>query len=335
MAKKFFNQKVKKKKKSALGPILIIVGCSALILVIVIIMLNLNKNGNHDDALIRIRESVSIEMNGQLPEKTTFFSELKNVDESSISIDYGNANLSVPGEYPVTIRVYNKDYYSKLIVIDTVPPVLTLAPLTILTGDQYKPSDFVLECVDNSGLECYFDYFKNAVDNKGNSINFGSYTKEGTYVIKIVAYDQAGNVSEPVETQLLIVKGAEPVETCSYGENNLEKGTPISIKVTDTNCSLNPKAYNDPDVLSTTNTLIENEKGKLSNEFKSINLNTQNVMIDAEIVPVFNETTTGLVGYLVNITVYIERQVEKDIIEQYYINLDGSRTYTINKYDLK
>ena len=58
-------------------------------------------------------------------------------------------------------------------------------------------------------------------------------------------------------------------------------------------------------------------------------------MIDAEIVPVFNETTTGLVGYLVNITVYIERQVEKDIIEQYYINLDGSRTYTINKYDLK
>ena len=334
MAKKFFNRKVKKKKKIALGPIFIIIGCSVLILLIVIIMLKLNNNGNnHEDALIKIRESVSIEMNGTLPDKTTFFSELKNVDEKSISIDYGNANVEVPGEYKITIKVYSKNYYSKLIVIDTVPPELTLQPLTILTGDSYKPSDFVTNCVDNSNLNCYFEYYKNAVDNKGKAIDFGSYTKEGTYIIKIVAYDDAGNASEPVETQLTIVKS--DIVVCDYGENNLEKGTPISVKVSDTNCSLNPKAYNDPEVLDSTNALIENEKGKLSSEFKNINLNTQNVIIDAEINPVFNQTNEGLVGYLVNITVYIERGVENDIIEEYYINLDGSRKYTVNKYNLK
>ena len=334
MAKKFFNRKVKK-RRSALVPILIIVGCAVLILIIVLFMLNINKKDPLDEALIRIRESVSIEMNGELPDKTTFFSELKNVDEKNITVEYGSINLAYPGEYPVTIKVYNKEYYSKLIVLDNEPPVLTLQPLTILAGDAYKPSDFVLDCIDNSNALCYFEYFKNAVDSKGKLIDFGSYTKEGTYIIKIVAYDSAGNVSDPVETNLTIIKSNNPIEVCNYGENNLEKGTLISIKVTESNCSLNPQAYNDPTVLDATTTLIENEKGKLSNEFKKINLNTKNVVIDAEIVPVFNETNEGLVGYLVNITVYVEREVEKDIIEQYSINLDGSRNYSINKYDLK
>ena len=339
MAKKFLNRNVRKKKKKtrsiSLTPILIIVGSAIMIVVMVILILQFNKRGNPVDAIIRIRDSVTVEMNGELPDKTTFFSELKNVEEKSISINYDNVNLTIPGEYEVIIKVYNKTYPSKLIVLDNEPPTLTLHPLTIIAGDKYNPSDFVENCFDNSTSGCYYEFYKHAKDSSGNPIDFGAYTNEGTYIIKLVAFDNTGNETIPAETTLTIIKNDDPNIACKFGNNEIDENSHLSINVTDGRCAINPKAYNDKDLLTPTSDLIENEKAKLSNSFSETNLKVKDVNIDAEIVPIFNKSNEGLVGYLINIQVYVIKNGQKEIILQYSINNDGSRTYTINKYNIK
>ena len=76
MAKKFFNQKVSNKKKT-ITQIIIISICVVGIVACLLIANYFNKK-LPKDAIIEMRDSVAVEVNSELPDKTVFFTKLKN-----------------------------------------------------------------------------------------------------------------------------------------------------------------------------------------------------------------------------------------------------------------
>ena len=65
-------------------------------------------------------------------------------DKKSAAFQYGTSayDVSVPGEYNVTIQLGKKTYDSKLIVTDTITPVLSAAPKTAMYGQVIPAEDF-------------------------------------------------------------------------------------------------------------------------------------------------------------------------------------------------
>ena len=335
MAKRFFNTKVKKRRKSY-STIIIIVGCTLAILVLVILILNASKNKMPSNAKVVIRKEVSVELNSKLPDKTLFFSELENVPESKISIDYKDTDLTVPDSYQVIVKVYNKEYTSTLTVIDNVAPELEVKDFSIHPGDHYEAESFVKYCKDNSKKQCIFEFYDKATDAKGNPIDYSNYSKVGKYRIQIVAKDETGNVTQPMEAELTITKSetSNPTE-CEFGKATIAKGVKLTVNVTTDECALDLNSYKNQELISKTDEYVEKEKTKLKDEFKKYNLNVKDVFFNATIDPVLNATGDGLVGYLVTITVSVEKIGEKEVIELYTVNADGSRSFTTNKYNLK
>lgn len=336
MAKKFFNSKVKKKKKSSLAPILIIVVCAIALLALIILILSASKEKIPKDAKVVIRKEVEVELNSNLPDKTLFFTELENIAEDKISVDFKDADLTVPGTYQVVVKVYNKEYSSSLLVIDNVAPELVTKEYSINPGDHYEAKDFVKSCVDNSKRTCIYEFYDKASDAKGNPIDFSSYSKVGKYKVFIIAKDESGNATQPVEAELKITRGsADPENTCEYGKGTLAKGAKITVDITVDGCAIDLNLYKNVSIVEPANKVVETEKTKLQDEFKKYNLNVKDIYFDASIEPVLNETSEGLIGYLVTINVSIVKGNEKEVIERYTVNGNGTRSYSINKYNLQ
>ena len=47
---------------------------------------------------------------------------------------------------------------------------------------------------------------------------------------------------------------------------------------------------------------------------------------------VLNTTGKGVVGYTLKFTVSIEKNNSEEVIEEYYININGGREFITNKY---
>jgi flagellar basal body-associated protein FliL len=163
LAKKFFNQKVKKKRKK-INSLYIIIGiCVLFIIIAIIFIISLSSSKDHKNAVIQIRPTVTVELNSKSLDKTLFFTELSNVTEDDIKISQ-NYDLSTIGEYTIEIEVFNKKFTSTLEVVDTESPVVVTKDLTIAKGENYTASDFVNKCNDNSGDDCLIEFYTLGVD---------------------------------------------------------------------------------------------------------------------------------------------------------------------------
>lgn len=334
MAKKFFNQKVKKSKRQNAKIGLLVTGIVAIILVIVLaifLVYNANKQ-KLKNAVIEVRDAVGVEINSELPDKTLFFSELKGVKEKDIKTNLNKLKISEVGNFEVTLKIYGKKFKSILQVVDTTAPVLELKDVTITKGSTYKIEDFVESCTDNSKKDCKIEYFQEGIDQNSNSIDYSNYSNEGTYIIKIVASDESGNVTNG-EAKLTIGANQTTNPVCKYGNNKYDADDILSVDVTENGCALSLDLYKNEKVIAAAQNLIELEKEKLHKEFSKVTLNVKDIYLNSSIDPILNTEKDGLVGYSVFIEVSILNKAgNKEVIESFYLNKDGSRKYLINKY---
>ena len=125
-------------------------------------------------------------------------------DKKSAAFQYGTSayDVSVPGEYNVTIQLGKKTYDSKLIVTDTIAPVLSAAPKTAMYGQKIPAEDFIVTMDDQTAC----------------TVEFASepdFERVGTQDVSLTCHDLGGNVASAT-TQLRVI-GIYPEITMEAG----------------------------------------------------------------------------------------------------------------------
>lgn len=338
MARKFFNQKVKRSKKKNNQRLLLMIAIAALILIVVIALISVSvvNNNKLKKATIKVRELTAVEVNSELPDKTLFFEELQNVKENDIKVNFKKLSTKEVGKYNVTLKIYGKKFKTVLEVVDTKSPELEVKDITISVGDTYKPGDFVKTCTDNSKKDCIVEFYDMSIDENGTAIDYSSFKNEGTYTVQIVAKDESGNSTTNMSAKLTIGKNTDTPKVCKYGNNEYDNKTHIlAVDVTENGCALSLDLYKDANVLAPARKKVTDEESKIKKEFSKINVNAKEINFSSIINPVLNTSGDGVVGYTIAIEVSVERNGQKEILASYYLNQNGSRNYTINKYNLK
>lgn len=333
---KFFNQKVKKgrsKTKSNNNKVLLISIIAVVAVIIIGVLISVFFRNSHDDAIVKIRDVIAIEVNNENVDKNLFFEQLENVKEKDIKITYKNVDFSEVGTYDVVIKIYGKKYNSKIQIVDTEVPELIIKDVKINVGESYKANDFVKSCQDNSNKDCIIDFYDLSLDQNGEKIDYRNYTKEGSYEILIVASDASGNKTSPMKATLTIGNDTvvKPI-TCKYGNAEYDTTNILAVNVTKEGCALDLNLYNDENVLAPVNELIKSENEKIKKELSKINLGVKNIHVNSETATVLNTTGKGVVGYTLKFTVSIEKNNNIEVIEEYYININGGREFITNKY---
>ncbi|MCX4254741.1 MAG: InlB B-repeat-containing protein [Bacilli bacterium] len=256
----------------------LVIGVSSLVLIIIIIIVILATRGDKKpnvDPIVPVfefKEELVLEAGSTLPEAVDYFTKLENVDINDIKIEYPNEFeigydmnlcsaeemeaitngdrdiedfecvvpiLKNPALYGITIYLLDKEYTVNLIVQDKTSPVIITKDLEIFDGDEYKPSDFVQLCYDVSG-DCKISFYDKDVDSEGNKIIYSDIKKVGTHVVKIVAEDVYGNISEPMEANLVINGPDTIIYTVSF---NSDGGSAVdSIRVQEGGSIAEPSA---------------------------------------------------------------------------------------------
>ena len=70
------------------------------------------------------------------------------------------------------------------------------------------------------------------------------------------------------------------------------------------------------------------------NEFKKLNI-TSDVTVNRKPEVILNKTGKGVVGYSLQMELFENINGKDELVESYYLKLDGSRVYSVNKYNLK
>ena len=331
MAQKFFNQKVKNRKGNK-TKIIIIVVCLIVIIASLIIFITTksHKKGNQNQKIV-LRDQISLEINSKIPDKDIFFKELANVDENDIKIDYSNIDFKNIGNYTAIVELYNKKYKVKVNIVDTIAPNLVVKNITINKGEKYKATDFVTSCTDNSNKECKIDFYNVSLDENGNKIDYSKYEKEGTYDVQIIATDEAKNHTIK-KVKLIIGTNTKPKpNNCKFGNNEYDKDNyTMSLDISTNGCALESKVNQNENILKEIDKIYENETNKLLKEFKLLNIN-DDLVLKRNRIEIPNKEKTGIVGYQIEITITINNEIK----EKYTLNSDGTRNYSINKYNLK
>lgn len=339
MAGKFFNQKVKGSINNSMKAYIIVGGVILTIFIVVILIVSISGKKDVPDPIIEVRSAVSVEINDDLPDKTDFFSELQNVKEDDIDVDYSGVDLSKLGSYNIKITIYDKEYKSTLNVIDITAPEFTVKDVSIAKGQGYDAEDFVEECKDNSNEECTIEFYDKGLDQDGEEIDYGSYLAEGTYEIQIVASDSSGNVSQPQKATLTIGDGSTVIDptTCKYGTTEYDSNTYIlGSNVTSNGCALDLNLYQDENTTKSAYDLAAADTEKLQKEISEAKVDKDiKKTLNRLVTPVLNKTGNGLVGYTILMELkFIYTDGSEEVVEKYYLDTEGNRVYSINKYNL-
>lgn len=360
---KFFNGNVKT-SKSTMIKIAIVAVCAVLIIVILIA---LNKNKNPQRANLKLYNNLDVEINSEKPDTMDFFSVFDNYDISKVKVTYpDDFSTKVVGTYEVKITIEGKDYTTKINVYDDKAPDLEVKDFEIDAGKRYYVEDFVESCSDNSGEACTIEYYADSKDQDGNTIDYSKYTEVGNYLIKIIAKDDNGNVTEPKSVNLKLtdengnttnpdpdpIPGPTPDPTveCKYGDlsyNDKIYTHPIAVIVGDeqNNCALNRDLWDNEDVQKPVVELYKRDLEKLKTDFGKIYEtkypNGAHTYIYQDFKAVLNNDNTGLVGYMVYVKLYateanlsIDKSTTENLIAEYYLKADGSREYIQNPYNI-
>ncbi len=349
MAKKFFYNKVHNTKKTIIN-IVIIGVCIIGVIICFIVTANFQgESQNEQGGELSIKNDVTIEVNEKFTNEI-FFSKIENVNLNNIKVTYPNDyDVSNIGKYKVTLNINGKDYTSNLNVVDTIKPELALKELTIEENGIYSSNAFVKSCTDNSEKDCDIEFYKEGMDEEGNTIDYSKYKDAGTYPIKIVARDAAGN--EAIEETNLIItkKNTTPTEppqepepevdepeptTCKYGNGEYDTDNYlVAINITSNNCAVSLDLYKDATMLNSTNKLMESETTRIKKDIEALNLNGT-LALSRVVIAVVNKSGNGIVGYELKMTVTITNNGKTETAAEYKVNNKGKRVFTQNPYNL-
>ncbi len=335
MAKKFFFDKVHNTKRTIIN--LIIIGICVIGIIICFIVTSNFQGENKNKRELSIKSDVTIEVNEKFNDDI-FFSKIENVKLDQIKIVYpDDFDKSTPGEYTITIKVDGKDYFTKLIVVDTVKPELVLKEVEITEKETYTANDFVESCLDNSGKNCIIEFYKEGIDADGKTLDYSKYNKEGIYSIKILAKDESDN-QNILETKLIIKNEnveVPPVENpvvCKYGDNSYnESNSLLAVDVSTGGCAISLDFYNKNEEI---NKIMETETTRIIKDVQKLNLKGT-PYVNRQVSAITNLSGNGIVGFELEMTFKIENENDTEIIAQYKLNVNGKRVFTINKYNLE
>jgi len=257
----------------------LIIGVVALVLILIIIILALaNRKPKKPkptviggDPVFELKDEFVIEAGSTVPEVADYFKKLENIDVNSIEIIYpedfeisydtslcsdedkekisDGANvedfacvqksLDSTATYGIGVVIQDKEYTVRLVVNDTISPILLLKNLEISSGSSYDIKDFMSICVDISGT-CDAYYNEGDLDESGKAIDYSKYTDPGTYKIKIYAKDAYDNKTDVMETELKILEPEVKMHTVTF---NSDGGSEVeAVSVVDGNTVSEPKA---------------------------------------------------------------------------------------------
>lgn len=342
--KKFFNKKVASRKNNLINGCIIIV-CIIGIAACFILTRNFSSDESENvEVVAKLHQSVNIEVNSSNINKEIFFLQLSGVSDDEITINFDEVLFDTLGEYSAVVNVLDKTETVTVNIVDVTRPVLNLGSHTIEPGEKYSLNDFVVDCTDNSGYDCSIRFKDDAIDSNNNLIDYTSYTKSGTYDIVIVASDPSGN--ENYVTTKLTINGDnvdsnnddDSVEddanstTCTYGKNNYSDEYILTYDVSNNGCALSLDLYQNESIRESIEIIANKEVLKIQTEVDAIAGLTPDLMITKNVIAILNTSGNGFVGYSLLLQV---KNSDGEIIAEYYLNLDGSRTYVENPYKLK
>ena len=331
--KKFFNTKVKNRRKNMIKLIAII--SVVLILIFSVLIFILIKNvGKEPTNKLLIKREVSIEINETITDEMFFSTKNPNLKDIQIIYPEGFTTSKL-GTYEVTIKTGEDKFTSKLNVIDTTAPELVLKELNLNPFRFYTIEDFVESCSDNSNEPCQYKYYE-AKNNKNEVIDYEHYMKKGTYEIKIVAFDSSGN--EVVKKTNLIIengKAEQPTtDTCEFGDNVYDtKNYVLASDVTNNSCALNPSLYLDETTTKNVNNMLAIETKRVKKDLDNLKLDGT-IALNRTINVIMNTTNKGIVGFETVFTATISKDNKNEVILEYKLNTDSKRIFIVNKYSL-
>lgn len=171
-----------------------------------------------------IKENMTVEIGTELYTINDFFTGELSFQKEEITYWENEKEIRLETAYnelktyDVKITVDEKNYQTKLTVVDTTVPELTLKDVKITEGTKYSTKDFTDICKDNSAKECVLS-FKETKD--------ANYTKAGTYEITVTAEDSSGNKTEATATLTIQAKkqtsASKPSSTSSGNTSQTQK----------------------------------------------------------------------------------------------------------------
>ncbi len=329
--KKFFNTKVKSKRKQMTK--WIIIGSLLIIIIILsIIGFIISKRNNTSSEKLLVKKEVSIEINETMTDEMLFTSKNPNLDDITIVYpdDFDTSKL---GNYKVKIKTSDKEYTSLVSVIDSTAPVLKVKPLVLTKFNFYTANDFVESCTDNSKEECIIEFYS-GVDENGETVNYGNYIKDGKYDIKIIAKDSEGNETVKSTTLTIGQEKETTTETCKYGNNEYDENNYIlASNVSTETCAIDPNKYDDESIKKSANKILATETQRIKKDLNKLNLDGA-LALNRTINVVLNNSQTGLVGYELIFTVTVSNNNKSETIAEFKIDGDNKRVFVVNKYEL-
>lgn len=337
MAKKFFYNKVYNTKRMIINAIIIGV-CIIGVIICFVLVSNFQGEDNSTKGNVILKPEVTIEVNESF-ENDIFFSKIENFDVKDAEVNYSlDYDVSKVGKYDVKIIIDDESYNTVLNVVDTKIPELSLKNVEIENGKEYSVIDFVDNCTDNSKKECKISFLKDGKDIDGNTVDYSSFTKEGTYQVKIVAEDEAGN--QAIKEAILKIgnpktENNNPVtNTCKYGDNNYDTNNYlVAVDITTNKCAVSLDLYKDESSTKGINKLMETETTSIKKDVEALNL-TGMLALNRKVTAVINTSGNGIVGYELKMTVTITNNGKSETIVEYKVNSNGKRVFITNPYKL-
>lgn len=331
--KKFFNTKVKNRRKKMIK--LIIIGAVALVIVACIGLFFIIRNAsNKAPEKLLIRQTLSAEINETVTDEMFFTTKNPNLETVKIKYPDNYDNTKI-GSYEVVITVGEKDYKTKLNIVDTTAPVLVLKDVVLKSFKFYTFNDFVESCTDNSGLECTISFLDSAKNEDGDIIDYSKFMKAGTYEIKVSATDASGN-STVKTTKLTIGKEptAETPATCEYGTSEFNESLYVMASSVATNgCALNTSLYNDESLAQNINKMLATETIRIKKDIDKLKLDGT-LALNRTINVILNKDEKGMVGYELLFTVKVTKNEKSETVVEYKVNSDGNRIFITNPHNL-
>lgn len=291
----------------------------------------------------QINNDVKVSIFEELPTAEKFITNMDDYADKKITISYEEAKLvdnhyEEVGEYKVTINIENQNFDSKITVEDKVAPTLTTKNVVISEGATYKIADFIEKCEDNSKKDCSFDY---------KDAGFGSYTAPGKYEITIIAKDVNGNVTEKTSTLTINKKVMPaptpaptptptpvPTEKCKYGTDEYDSSKyTLSYKVSKDGCAINKDLAYSKEYNEKANEMAKTENQKLVADLSKKDLNMK-IELESFITEVRNSSGKGFVGYTIVFKLYNSSSQNHELLVEYALKADGSRSFKSNKIGL-
>lgn len=358
---KFFNGKIKRDRTSLVK--YTVIGIGVLVIIILLFAIGCRKREDFTDQVKIKKNGITIEINEEFPEVIEYIEEIAEYPYTdSLKYEFEGDNCDSTQVMTCKVTISGNaidDIKTKLHIKDTTAPDLIVKDtLQIDVNEKYIVEDFVDYCEDNSGEECIVRFYDpseetsntedEVIDENTPSVDYGSYTGNGTYKVYIVAEDVNGNITEPMESTLIIGSGDNNDTTCSFGNMKVSETRvkfPIAVYVGDEalDCAIDKALWDNALTQVPANDLYKMDYQRLQNELQDVLRanypNGANIKVYPNYISVLNDSLTGLVGYGIFVKVYVgelNKQVDLDenLIMSYYLYPNGDRLYIANKYQL-